>query len=121
MPPSRMAPKDSSKSRLVEVHRTLLGGIRGFRDAAAAPIYKVCALNASELHSLVSLKIELKRGNSVAYRKLLTIKTQPISKMSDISAMTKFRAEHSQSLCQTGPESEAVNLIEPIGMICDQT
>jgi len=35
----------------------------------------------------------LKKSNLVANGKLLKIKSQPLSKMSDISTMTKFRAE----------------------------
>jgi hypothetical protein len=39
------------------------------------------------------LKHGLKKSNLVANGKLLKIKSQPPSKMSDISTMTKFRAE----------------------------
>jgi len=39
------------------------------------------------------LKHGLKKSNLVANGKLLKIKSQPLSKMSDISTMTKFRAE----------------------------
>jgi hypothetical protein len=39
------------------------------------------------------MKYGLKKSNLVANGKLLKIKSQPLSKMSDISTMTKFRAE----------------------------
>jgi hypothetical protein len=39
------------------------------------------------------MKDELKKCNLVAKGKLLKIKNQPLSKMLDISTMTKFRAE----------------------------
>jgi hypothetical protein len=40
------------------------------------------------------MKDGLKKSSLGTNRKLLTIKSQPSSKMSDISTMTKFRAEH---------------------------
>jgi len=39
------------------------------------------------------MKDGLKKSNLVAKGKLLKIKSQPLSTMSDISTMTKFRAE----------------------------
>jgi hypothetical protein len=39
------------------------------------------------------MKDGLKKSNLVANGKLLIIKSQPLSEMSDISTMTKFRAE----------------------------
>ena len=39
------------------------------------------------------MKDGLKKSSLVANGKLLTIKSQPLSEMSDISTMTKFRAE----------------------------
>jgi hypothetical protein len=39
------------------------------------------------------MKDGLKKSSLVANGKLLKIKSQPLSKMSDISTMTKFRAE----------------------------
>jgi hypothetical protein len=45
-------------------------------------------------HSLRALlNYGLKESSLVTNRKLLTINSQPLSKMSDISTMTKFRAE----------------------------
>jgi hypothetical protein len=39
------------------------------------------------------MKDGLKKSSLLANAKLLTIKSQPLSEMSDISTMTKFRAE----------------------------
>jgi len=44
------------------------------------------------------MKDGLKKCNLAANSKLLKIKSQPLSKMLDISTMTKFRAEQALTL-----------------------
>jgi hypothetical protein len=53
-----------------------------------------CRLSLLRCHVLsFEMKSGLKKSSLVANGKLLTIRSQSLSKMSDISTMTKFRAE----------------------------